>query len=93
VFAILDMNGTGFVGAGDITNFGSNGPPSLAVNTSISGNNITLVAASAKTFVATNHQRFGSTDTYSISLAVDVGTKRPVSMTLFFRLLISSPNM
>jgi hypothetical protein len=82
-FAVLDVAGTGFVGVGDVTNFGSNGPPSLAVNTSISGSNITLAAVSAKTFVATNHQRSASPDTYGITLSTDVGTKRPVSMTLF----------
>src|SRR6267378_3543652 len=82
-FAVLDVAGTGFVGVGDVTNFGSNGPPSLAVNTSISGSNITLAAVSAKTFVATNHQRSASPDTYGIALSTDVGTKRPVSMTLF----------
>jgi len=88
-FAVLDVTGTGFVGVGDVTNFGSNGPPSLAVNTSISGSNITLAAVSAKTFVATNHQRSVSPpsppgpDTYGITLSTDVGTKRPVSMTLF----------
>jgi len=88
-FAVLDVAGTGFVGVGDVTNFGSNGPPSLAVSTSISGNNITLAAVSAKTFVATNHQRSVSPpsppgpDTYGITLSTDVGTKRPVSMTLF----------
>jgi hypothetical protein len=82
-FAVLDVAGTGFVGVGDVTNFGSNGPPSLVVNTSISANNITLAAVSAKTFVATNHQRSGSTDSYGITLSEDVGTKRPVSMTLF----------
>src|SRR6267154_1313113 len=88
-FAVLDVAGTGFVGVGDVTNFGSNGPPSLAVNTSISCSNITLAAVSAKTFVATNHQRSVSPpsppgpDTYGITLSTDVGTKRPVSMTLF----------
>jgi hypothetical protein len=85
-FAVLDVAGTGFVAFGDVTNFGPNGPPSLVVNTSISGNNFTLAAVSAKTFVATNHQRSASpasTDSYGITLSTDVGTKRPVSMTLF----------
>jgi len=82
-FAVLDVPGTGFVSVGDVTNFGPDGPPSLAVNTSISGNTIALTAANAKTFVQTSHERSGSTDSYGISLSSDVGTKRPVSMTLF----------
>jgi hypothetical protein len=85
-FAVLNVTGTDFLGVDEITNFGSNGPPSLAVNTSISGNNITLTAVSAKTFVGTSHQRFASPpptpDSYSIGLSTYVGTKRPVSMTL-----------
>ncbi|MCU1341910.1 MAG: hypothetical protein JWN92_1333, partial [Candidatus Acidoferrum typicum] len=83
-FAILDVSGTGFIRAGDVSNFGSNGPPTLAVNSSISGHNITLVDVAAKTFVATSHDRpIVGADTYSITLASDFGSKRPVSMTLF----------
>jgi uncharacterized protein (DUF2141 family) len=82
-FAVLDMNGNGQIDAGDLTNFGPNGPPSLAVNTSISGNNLTLTNPNAKTFVATSHQKSGSPDTYGVSLSATAGAKRPVSMTLF----------
>ncbi len=83
-FAILDVSGTGFIRAGDVSNFGLNGPPALVVNTSISGHNITLVNVAAKTFISTSHDRpISGPDSYSINLSSDFGSKRPVSMTLF----------
>jgi len=82
-FAVLDVNGTGVVGAGDVTNFGPSGPPSLTVTTSLSGKTIALTAVPARTFISTNHERNGSTDTYGLGVSADVGTKRPISMTLF----------
>jgi hypothetical protein len=90
-FAVLDINGTGVVGAGNVTNFGPNGPPSLTVATSLSGKNIALTAVTARTFISTSHERSGATDTYGLGLSADVGTMRPISMTLFSGNNVSVP--
>ena len=47
-----------------------------------------LTAASAATFVTTNHSLSGSTNTYDINVGVNLEHKLPVSMTLF-----SGPNV
>jgi len=96
IFAVLDQNADGTMDPGDVTNFtGVKGPPPLTVTGNVTNETIALGAASgpntvaATTFVATSHNAFSFTsDSYSISVGVNDGTKLPVSMTVF-----SGPNV
>jgi uncharacterized repeat protein (TIGR01451 family) len=86
--AILDMNNDGEVDAGDLDDVnGNTNPPTVTVSGTTTGANVTLSNATATTFVATNTQQFSGT-TYNISVGVNVGTKVPISVTLF-----SGPNV
>jgi uncharacterized repeat protein (TIGR01451 family) len=94
LFAVIDQNNNGYIDAGDITNFNTaNGPPLVAVNGNISGKTIALgsisSAASATVSVGTFHNVYSfQSDQYGINIGAQMGTKLPVSMTLF-----SGPNV
>jgi uncharacterized protein (DUF2141 family) len=96
IFAVLDQNADGTMDPGDVTNFtGIKGPPPLIVSGNVTNETIALGAVSgpnavaATTLIATNHNASSfSSDSYNINVAIDSGTKLPVSMTLF-----SGPNV
>jgi hypothetical protein len=84
LFVVLDQNSNGYIDAGDITNFvGANGPLPITVSATTSGNNIALTSAAATTYVATNHTLSSGVNTYNLNVGLNIGTKLPVSATLF----------
>src|SRR5882672_533931 len=86
-FAIIDMNNDGLIGVGDLQNVNNNNSgPQVTVNGGNVTGSMTLSSATMTVNVATNHQQF-SGSSYNLSLRVNWGTKRPVSVTLF-----SGPN-
>jgi len=87
-FAIIDMNNDGLIGVGDLQNVNNNNSgPQVTVNGGNVTGSMTLSSATMTVNVATNHQQF-SGSSYNLSLRVNWGTKRPVSVTLF-----SGPNV
>jgi hypothetical protein len=96
IFAVLDQNADGTMDPGDVTNFtGFHGPQPIIVNGNVANETVALGAASgpntvaATTFVATSHNAFSFTsDSYSVNVGINDGTKLPVSMTVF-----SGPNI
>jgi Putative Ig domain len=93
-FAIIDMNNNGIIDTGDITNAGggnNTNPPTLVVSGNTTGT-IGLSYPITTINVTTNFQRFApifsQPDSYSISLSVNWGSKRPTAITLF-----SAPNV
>jgi large repetitive protein len=86
-FAIVDNNNNGLFGSGNLSNVNGNGPSApLTVSGNITNANITLSNAAATASVTTSHQKFspsiGGPDTYSLSLGINWGIKRPVAVTL-----------
>jgi hypothetical protein len=93
-FAIIDMNNNGIIDTGDITNAGggnNTNPPTLVVSGNTTGT-IGLSYPITTINATTNFQRFApifsQPDSYSISLGVNWGSKRPTAITLF-----SAPNV
>ncbi len=91
LFAVLDQNNDGVIDMGDVTNFvGKNGPPPVTVPSSspASGPTIALAVATAPAYVTTDHQLFSGVSSYSVQVGINLGSKLPISMTLF-----SAPNV
>jgi len=86
-FAWIDMNQDNKIDAGDISNTGNNGAPSITVSGNTTGN-ITLSSAAATVKVNTDHQFDGTNNNYALMLSTDDGTKHLVGATL-----ISGPNL
>lgn len=78
------MDQSGSISPGDVTNFvGRNGPPALAVNGDLTGQDITLTAFNSAPYISTLHVHPASgSDIYNIGVGINIGKKQLVSMTL-----------
>jgi hypothetical protein len=84
VYAVLDMNGDGVVGNGDIQNGNGNAAPTITIvgTTAVTAPSITLTNANAQPAVTTSHFSNGNYDNYSLELRVRGAIKRPVAVAV-----------
>ena len=92
LFGIIDQNNDGWNGPGDISNFGGNGPPSVYVNGSMSGVNLTLPSSNSVVVLDTEHwsvaDEYNTGGGYNLLTVVSAAGKLPVAAEL-----LSGPNV